>query len=108
MLTCVNATSWICVIDNDQQMRAFYTATDCVLCALLLLYCSSITTYSSSSSGESSSSIRSLQRMVYDCAVSADREVQYNLINNVVLCGGGSSYDNIVERLRYEVKLTSC
>jgi actin-related protein len=41
--------------------------------------------------------------MVYDCVVSADRDVQYNLINNVVLCGGASSYDNMVDRLRYEV-----
>jgi actin-related protein len=58
--------------------------------------------YSSSSSG-ASSSIKPLQRMVYDCVVSADRDVQYNLINNVVLCGGASSYDNMVDRLRYEV-----
>ncbi|RHY67778.1 hypothetical protein DYB30_000682 [Aphanomyces astaci] len=49
------------------------------------------------------SASKGLHRMVYNAVQGSDVDVRKDLLNNLVLCGGGSSLPGLTERLHWEV-----
>lgn len=47
---------------------------------------------------------QSLQTLVLDSYLRADTESQSSLLSNIIVTGGNASYDNFLERVRYEVE----